>query len=181
MNLLYKFTSLVYPYSQELFLPKLFWNLFFAPMWSILHLNIETRTKDGMDIHGFSNRKDKFWHFSRFEKLVSVCMKVLTTPRWPLLHAKWKGVQSLLSLTSRAMLKRAASSMKIWTISEWPFKHAKWKAVGPILSFLLRSKLNLTAFSLKIFTTSIQPWERARWKHVKPSVFETLKNYKVFC
>ena len=26
-------------------------------MWSILHLNIETRTQDGMDIHGFSNRK----------------------------------------------------------------------------------------------------------------------------
>ena len=124
---------------------------------------------------------DKFWHFSRFEKLVSVCMKVLTTSRWPLLHAKWKGVQSLLSLTSRAMLKRAVSSMKTWTLSEWPFKHAKWKSVRPILSFLLRKKLNLAAFPTKIFTTSIQPWEQAKWKHVKPSVFEKLKNYKVFC
>ena len=44
-------------YSQEFFIPKFIWNLFFAPMWSFLHLNIETRTQDGMDIHGFPNRK----------------------------------------------------------------------------------------------------------------------------
>jgi hypothetical protein len=39
-------------------------------MWSFLHLNIETRTQDGIDIHGFPNKK--FCHFSRFQKLVSV-------------------------------------------------------------------------------------------------------------
>ena len=64
MNLLCKFTSLFYPYLPELFFPKFIWNLFFPPMWSILHLNIETRTPDGMDIHGFSNRK--WWILTLF-------------------------------------------------------------------------------------------------------------------
>ena len=64
MNLLCKFTSLFYPYLPELFFPKFIWNLFFPPMWSILHLNIETRTQDGMDIHGFSNRK--WWILTLF-------------------------------------------------------------------------------------------------------------------
>ena len=72
MNLLCKFTSLFYPYLPELFFPKFIWNLFFPPMWSILRLNIETRTQDGMDIHGFPNRKWWISTLSRFQKLVSV-------------------------------------------------------------------------------------------------------------
>ena len=74
MNLLCKFTSLFYPYLPELFFPKFIWNLFFPPIWSILHLNIETRTQDGMDIHGFPNRK--WWILTLF-KISKACFSLI--------------------------------------------------------------------------------------------------------
>ena len=74
MNLLCKITSLFYPYLPELFFPKFIWNLFFPPMWSILHLNIETRTQDGMDIHRFPNRK--WWILTLF-KISKACFSLI--------------------------------------------------------------------------------------------------------
>ena len=74
MTLLCEFRSLFYPYLPELFFPKFIWNLFFPPMWSILHLNIETRTQDGMDIHGFPNRK--WWILTLF-KISKACFSLI--------------------------------------------------------------------------------------------------------
>ena len=74
MNLLCKFTSLFYPYLPELFFPKFIWNLFFPPMWSILHLDIETRTQNGMDIHGFPNRK---WWILTLSKISKACFSLI--------------------------------------------------------------------------------------------------------
>ena len=76
MTLLCEFRSLslFYPYLPELFFPKFIWNLFFPLMWSILHSNIETRTQDGMDIHGFSNRK--WWILTLF-KISKACFSLI--------------------------------------------------------------------------------------------------------
>ena len=48
--------------------------MFFPPMRSISHLNIETRTHDGMDIHGFPNRK--WWILTLF-KISKACFSLI--------------------------------------------------------------------------------------------------------